>query len=361
MAAARPDHLRFQTLAAQHATAAPARTLHEEWDALADRLGAPPFLRPGWIEAWCGAYAAGPITVLPIRRYGELAGVLPLLRRHRTHTGPTNSHTPLFGLLAADPAAAGELAERFVEEVGGALALKPIDPSDPATAAFEDALRGRGQLTLSETVARAPYVPIEGDFDNYLRGLSKNLRKQVARRRRRLEEAGHVSIEVQTSARGLSSALEDFVGLESSAWQQQSATAVASRGANRTFYSELAAWAASRGSLRLSFLALDGRPIAAEFALEENGVRYALKSGFDPGYRSFGPGQLLTHESLARSFEARLRSYEFLGSDDDYKLDWTSATRERIRLRSFPPTLRGRVGLVARRRVRPMWLRLRRA
>src|SRR2546423_995775 len=256
MAAARPDHLRFQTLAAQHATAAPARTLHEEWDALADRLGAPPFLRPGWIEAWCGAYAAGPITVLPIRRYGELAGVLPLLRRHRTHTGPTNSHTPLFGLLAADPAAAGELAERFVEEVGGALALKPIDPSDPATAAFEDALRGRGQLTLSETVARAPYVPIEGDFDNYLRGLSKNLRKQVARRRRRLEEAGHVSIEVQTSARGLSSALEDFVALEPSGWKQQSGTAVASRGATRPFYSGPPAWAAARGSLRLPSPAL---------------------------------------------------------------------------------------------------------
>ena len=351
MAAARPDHLRFQTLAAQRATATPARTLHEEWDALADRLGAPPFLRPGWIEAWCGAYTASPVTVLQIRRYGELAGVLPL----------TNSHTPLFGLLAADPAAAGELAERFVDEVGGALALKPIDPSLPATAAFEDALRRRGQLTLPETVARAPYVPIEGDFEDYLKGLSKNLRKQVARRRRRLEEAGHVSMEIQTSAAGLSSALEDFVALESSGWKQQSGTAVASRDANRTFYSELAAWAASRGSLRLSFLALDGRPIAAEFALEENGVRYALKSGFDPGFRNFGPGQLLTHESLARSFQARLRSYEFLGADDDYKLDWTSATRERIRLRSFPPTLRGRVGLVARRRVRPLWLRLRRA
>src|SRR5204862_460088 len=82
------------------------------------RGGAPPFLRPGWIEAWCGAYAASPVTVLQIRRSGELAGVLPLLPRHRTHAGPTNSHTPLFGLLAADPGAAGELAERFVDDVG---------------------------------------------------------------------------------------------------------------------------------------------------------------------------------------------------------------------------------------------------
>src|SRR2546423_9896172 len=144
MAAARPDHLRFQTLAAQQATATPGLTLHEEWDALADRLGAPPFLRPGWIDAWCGAYAASPVTMLQIRRYGELAGVLPLLPRHRTHTGPTNSHTPLFGLLAADSTAAGELAERVVDDVGGPPAPQPLHPSGPAAAGVADPLRRRG-------------------------------------------------------------------------------------------------------------------------------------------------------------------------------------------------------------------------
>jgi CelD/BcsL family acetyltransferase involved in cellulose biosynthesis len=359
--AASPDSMRFHYVvsSATATTAATHRSPTQEWDALADRLVAPPFLRPGWIEAWCRAYAKTAPVVLEARRGGELAGVLPVIRHRRTTTGPTNSHTPVFGPLAADEDAAAELAERAVAELGGALVLEPVDPAHAATAAFGDGLRRNGRLTLVEALRHAPYVPVEGSFDDYLKGLSKNHRKQLARRRRRLEEAGQVTVEVQTSTRGLGSALEDFVQLESSGWKKGSGTAIASRRANRDFYAEVARWAAERGSLRLSFLALDGRPIAAELGLEEGGVLYALKGGFDPAYGSFGPGQLLTHESLARSFAAGLDSYEFLGRDEGYKLAWTSATRERVRLRAFRPTLGGRMSREAHRRGRPLWQRLR--
>ena len=356
-----PDPMRFQyVVSSATATAAASdRAPHQEWDALADRVAAPPFLRPGWIAAWCRAYARTAPAVVEVRRRGELAGVLPVIRHRRTITGPTNSHTPVFGPLAADEDAAAELAERAVAEFGRALVLEPVDPAHPATAAFAEGLRRSGRLTLVETLRRAPYVPVEGSFDDYLKGLSKNHRKQVARRRRRLEETGHVSIEVQASTRGLASALDDFVQLEASGWKKGSGTAIASRRENRDFYAEISRWAAERGWLRLSFLALDGRPIATELALEEAGVMYALKGGFDPAHSGFGPGQLLTHESLERSFAAGLKSYEFLGRDEGYKLAWTDATRERVRLRAFPPTLRGRIGRQAHRRGRPLLRRLR--
>jgi CelD/BcsL family acetyltransferase involved in cellulose biosynthesis len=359
--AASPDSMRFEYVASSTTatTAASRRTPHGEWDALADRVGAPPFLRPGWIEAWCRAYAETPPIVLEVRRRGEVTALLPVMRRRRANRGPTNSHTPVFGPLAEDEAAAAELAARAVAELGGRLVVEPVDPADPITAAFADGLRRGGRLTLVEALPNAPYVPVEGSFDDYLKALAKNHRKQVARRRRRLEETGHVSVEVQTSVRGLASALDDFMRLESSGWKRGPGTAVASRQANRDFYSEIASWAAERGWLRLSFLAVSGRPIATELALEAGGVLYALKGGFDPAYGGFGPGQLLTQESLARAFAARLDSYEFLGREESYKLVWTDATRERARLRAFPPTLGGRIGRKAYQRGRPVVSRLR--
>src|SRR5437764_3361361 len=359
MAAARPDPMRFQNIAIRATAAARDRSLHHEWDALAERIGAPPFMRPGWIEAWCRAYADTGPTLVEVRRRDELVAALPVIRRGRRSSGPTNSHTPVLGPLAVDEAAAAELAERAAVELGGQLVLEPVDPAEPITAAFAESLRQSGRLTLLEPLRNAPYVPVEGSFDDYLKGLSKNHRKQVARRRRRLEETGHVSIEVQASTRGLASALDDFVQLEASGWKKGSGTAIASRRENRDFYAEISRWAAERGWLRLSFLALDGRPIATELALEEAGVMYALKGGFDPAHSGFGPGQLLTHESLERSFAAGLESYEFLGRDEGYKLAWTDATRERVRLRAFPPTLRGRIGRQAHRRGRPLLRRLR--
>src|SRR4051794_32874890 len=60
---------------------APA-ALADEWTALAERAGAPPFAHPGWFEAWYEAFGHRP-QVLAVRRFGELVGVLPLQRHRR--------------------------------------------------------------------------------------------------------------------------------------------------------------------------------------------------------------------------------------------------------------------------------------
>ena len=49
-----------------------------------------------------------------------------------------------------------------------------------------------------------------------------------------------------------------------------------------------------------------------------------------------------------------LASYEFLGADDPYKLQWTSTTRERVRLQFFSRSLPGRVQDAAWRYGRPL-------
>ena len=50
--------------------------LAEEWDSLADRVGAPPWARPGWVEAWWNAFGSGESS-LTTSSGGGIAGVLP--------------------------------------------------------------------------------------------------------------------------------------------------------------------------------------------------------------------------------------------------------------------------------------------
>src|SRR5437899_1249723 len=73
--------------------------LDREWDDLADRVGAAPFLRPGWIRAWWRAFGSGDPGVLTVRRSGRLAAALPLEIRRGVVRSPTNWHTPFFGVL----------------------------------------------------------------------------------------------------------------------------------------------------------------------------------------------------------------------------------------------------------------------
>src|SRR3954447_10598883 len=102
-----------------------------EWDALATRLGAAPFMRPGWIEAWVDAFAPGRLTLLAARRGSDLAGVLPLQRaRGRVVAGTANAHTPLGGAVADAPEPAQQLADALLRESHARADVAYTDPAD---------------------------------------------------------------------------------------------------------------------------------------------------------------------------------------------------------------------------------------
>src|SRR5947209_9470601 len=88
--------------------------LSGEWDELADRVNAAPWLRPGWIGAWERAFGRGSFEVLTLTRNGRLVGVLPLELRFGVLRSTSNVHTPAFSLLVEDEAAARELARSLL-------------------------------------------------------------------------------------------------------------------------------------------------------------------------------------------------------------------------------------------------------
>jgi len=121
------------------------------------------------------------------------------------------------------------------------------------------------------------------------------------------------------------------------------------------FYRSVARWADRRGWLRLAFLRVGGRAVAFDLHIEPGGATYVLKGGFDPEWARFSPGSALTYASLRRAFADRgLQSYEFVGTDDPYKLTWTAATRDRVRLQLFPRTPVGTLERLAWTRAHPV-------
>ena len=195
---------------------------------------------------------------------------------------------------------------------------------------------------------------MEGGWDAYERRLSGRIRRDVARRWRRLEEQGAVSLEVADGAEQLEQLLEEGFRLEPSGWKARRGTAIASSDETRRFYSELAAWAEAQGWLRLSFLRVGGEAVAFQYALEASGVYYFLKGGYDPAYSRFSPGKLLVFALLERAFTVGLSRYDFLGADDAFKLEWTQTARELKLLQGFAPTVVGLLGWTAEAHGRPL-------
>jgi CelD/BcsL family acetyltransferase involved in cellulose biosynthesis len=318
------------------------------WDGLADRLAVSPFMRPGWIIAWSRAFAGGRLAALTATREGELVGLLPFVQHRGVLSAPANWHTPVFGFLAVDSDVSAALAMGFISSARLRADLSFMDRADPNLAECQIAAKRGGRPVVVRPVLHSPYVTLgDADWEAYRASLDRKARKDIERRRRRLDEQGQVSVEFADGRADLGRLLDEGFRLEGSAWKDARGTAITSDPSTHGFYTEIAHWAAARGWLLLAFLRLDGKPIAFDLCVEADGATYVLKGGFDPAFRGFAPGMLLTYESLHRALEQGMSSYELLGDEAPYKLVWTQTKRERVRFQAFARSPRGRASHLA--------------
>lgn len=333
------------SVAVEHAGA--IEPLAGEWDELADRAAAEPWLRPGWIAAWREAFGRGRLELLTVRRDGRLAAVLPLERRVGALGSTSNWHTPSFGLLGEDDDAVAALARALFARPGRRVALAFVRADDSALGACHVAAADAHYRVIERTLERSPYVRIRGSWAEYLARRDGKLRRELRRRRRRLVELGEVALEVADGSERLDELLEEGFRVEAAAWKGERGTAIASAAETRGFYRNVARWTAARGLLRLAFLRLDGRAVAFDYCVEDAGVHYLLKTGYDPAYRAFAPGMLMREEMLARAFATGLTRYEFLGTNEPWKLEWAEEWRALTLLQAFAPSAPGMVDWAA--------------
>jgi CelD/BcsL family acetyltransferase involved in cellulose biosynthesis len=334
-------------------------SLWGEWDELADRAGSPPFARPGWFDAWWRAFGAGTLEIVALRRGAELAAVLPLQRRRGALRSLTNWHTPEFELVAADAPAREALLRGVLERARTPILLGMLTSGRPDASIVPAAATAAGMRMLVRTIERSPYVRLDADWDEYERALPRRRRSELRRRRRRLEEQGALALDVADGTERLGELLAEGFAVEPSGWKADEGSAIVSHPETQAFYTAVARWAAPCGLLRLAFLRLDGRPLAFHFTIEDGRSAYQLKGGYDPGYRALAPGTLLIRAMLEWGFARGLRTYEFLGEDEGFKLDWTAEARDRLAVQAFPRSLAGSVGFAAFAYGRPLAKRAR--
>jgi CelD/BcsL family acetyltransferase involved in cellulose biosynthesis len=331
-----------------------------EWDALVDRCGAGPFARPGWVRNWCAAFApTTPLRVVTERGPdGELIGLAAVLSDAGGLSSPVNDHTPAVTILGIDDPTGTRVADAVFALRPHRLLMAPLAADAPAHSWLHDAARRHRYRVAERTVLRSPFLELSADTpadDN----LSRGMRKELRRSRRRLDEMGAVELVVAQTPAELAAALPACLALEASQWKGAAGSAIIARPDTDTFYRAVAAWAAATGRLRLVQLHLDGRPVAFEIDLFDGGRLYALKAGFAPELAKYGLGHLLVSMLFAQMQPQGLRGYEMLGDADPYKLRWTDTCRQMIRVEAFAPTPRGLVGLARVRVGRPLARRAR--
>ena len=264
---------------------------------------------------------------------GRLVAVLPMalkrkgLWRIAVTLGPDAAEGCDIVLAADAPASTGAALLRFFMARGGADVLdlpfvrggNAIDGAVLASDAFR-------AVTQSETM---PYARLggEADWGSYERSLSRQTQGQTARKRRRLEETGTVTIE---TIHGAAEAAIDWLLDEKAIWGRR----VGKTGgwlfapAYRAYLNRLAAEPGAGQRLATFVLRVDGRIAAVKVIAIGTTLTTLIIAAYDEALSRFSPGNILDEVwvrhvfDTARDAQGRPLDINFGNGVERYKLHW---------------------------------------
>jgi CelD/BcsL family acetyltransferase involved in cellulose biosynthesis len=194
------------------------------------------------------------------------------------------------------------------------------------------------------------------DWDEFLAGRTTSLRKQVRYQERRLERDHELRYRLIEDAATLPEALDVLFTLHGTRW---GTAGTAAYGEAQRFHRAFAIRALKRGWLRLWFLELNGRPVAAWHGFRFGGADWHYQSGRDPDWDRYSVGAVLLAHTIRDCVESGIPRYLFLRGDEPYKLRFATGDPG-LEMLALGSGILGRAGLLAARGVGKLPARSRR-
>jgi CelD/BcsL family acetyltransferase involved in cellulose biosynthesis len=156
------------------------------------------------------------------------------------------------------------------------------------------------------------------DFEQMLSSLSKNLRKDIKKRKRQLNNLGKITFHVYENSE-LNQVLEDFpvfMREHGKKWP----------GAYKApgFHESLLKNAFHEGLVHYSQLRIDDRPISWELGFRYRDKAYSYMPVYLDYYRKYSPGKIHLSYLLEDGIKKGIGIFDFMRGDESYKKEWTS-------------------------------------
>jgi CelD/BcsL family acetyltransferase involved in cellulose biosynthesis len=325
---------------------------------------ATPFSRHCVQRAWWDAYGATAhdqtLVVADSATPENIVGIVPLMHRHEIEPGDVAARTTIrhrpgcelrpvpesatavfFGAsYHADYAtvlAAPSDLHAVCDAVAEALAtqdathwdvvdLRRLRAGDPAADALAKSLEWispqAGWIVTREQEDVCPIVTLAPgmDYEGYLGTLGGKERHEIRRKVRRAEAAGEVRLDDSTDPVG---DLDAFIDLHQKRWGTDGLFPPTAGGdQSRVLFRRLFESYGAGGALRLTFLTVGDKRIAAGVHFETPDGYLYYNAGVDPDARDLSPGVVMVYRYVERAIAAGRHRLDFLRGDEPYKYDW---------------------------------------
>lgn len=330
--------------------------LAREWDALARGV---PFRTWSWLAAWWRYYGERSdchrelFTLAVYDGQKQLAGLAPWYRESAANQGQSvrflgsgdvcSDYLSILSLPGCEATIAAALADWLCGDsldagrgTWSTLALGGVDAGDDVMRRFIAEMQDRASLVCHQPGPNCWRINLPATWDEYLATLSKSHRKQLRRLQRRFFDSGRAKLHVVDDTQALNRGLIILTDLHR---RRRQALGQESRFADErfaAFHHEVAGQLLEHGTLRLAWVELDGRPVAAEYQVTGSDVVYAYQSGIDPAALEFEPGRLVMMTTLQRAIGEGFRAFDLLRGDEPYKPHWRAQPRPSMHVTILP-------------------------
>lgn len=248
----------------------------------------------------------GPGALIPLYRWGER----PLRVLRLVGHGPADQ---------LGPVCRPEEIRTVARSLRRSLDARP-DLCDVLLADYLPADEPWRQLLDASALRRfqSPVLRFAGDWNAYLASKSANFREQIRRRERALRRKHDVALRLSGLSE-LEADIDLLFDLYRARWpgpERPFSTA-------KAFHQDFARVAAEKGWLRLWFLELDGRAVAAWYGFRFAGVESFYQAGRDPSLGDASVGLVLLSHTIREALDDGIREYRFLRGGEDYKYRFT--------------------------------------
>lgn len=329
--------------------------LRTVWNNLADKQGTyMPFLCFDWFKIWLDNFLDGnKLLILLLYRGGNIKTIAPFLIIEEKFKGINvrkieligNVHSPVRNFLFDEfdfmqrENCLLKIFEYFFKryENWDIIDLYPIDEKDENIVFLKNVIDKNNFKSTEELYFIKWYEnKINYSGDEYINKRSKNIRQELRRRRKKLEELGKLEFKIIKNNDEIDKYMNYYYETYTKSWKKKERI-------GPTFHRDLAKLASEKGWLRLGFLFLNDVPIASQFRIVSNGVCFFLKTAYNDQYRKYGPGTILLSEMIKYIIDIdNVIEIDFGSGDEPYKKSWASKKREMKRILFFNKNLRGR-------------------
>lgn len=280
-----------------------------------------PFVLPPWLSAWW------PIVdgdwspyILSVYHQGQLAGIAPLMRKgHEARLiGDADVCDHLDVVVAPQHAHAfgRGLLDHLNRDGVRKLVLSPIRQDSSVMTHLIPMAEEWGARVSCDRLAQLFTMSLPDSWGAYLQSLSGKERHEIRRKLRKLDRAGHVTLRCIGHAAKISAAMETFLTLFKANRTDKAAFMTDTMMA---FFLRLAANLAASDLLKLYFLDLDDRPVAATLCIDDRSTVYLYNNGYDAAYQSLSIGLLSKVLTIKASIGDGRQTYDFLKGSEAYK------------------------------------------